>query len=40
MIDSQLVIFHDIYNLYRNLEMAMYGDEGLLVSDGKTSNRP
>ncbi|MFD2285912.1 L,D-transpeptidase family protein [Pedobacter petrophilus] len=35
MIDSQLVIYKDIYNQDRALEMAMYGYERLLASDKK-----
>ncbi|MBC6110937.1 L,D-transpeptidase family protein [Pedobacter sp. CCM 8938] len=39
MIDSQLVIYKDIYAQDRSLEMAMYGYERLLASDKKISSR-
>lgn len=39
MIDSQLVIYKDIYAQDRALEMAMYGYERLLASDKKISSR-
>jgi len=39
MTDSQLVIYKDIYNLDRGLEMAMYGYERLLASDKRIRSR-
>ncbi|RNL56032.1 L,D-transpeptidase scaffold domain-containing protein [Pedobacter jejuensis] len=39
MVDSQLVIYRDIYAQDRSLEMAMYGYEKLLASDKKISSR-
>ncbi|MFC3560578.1 L,D-transpeptidase scaffold domain-containing protein [Pedobacter jamesrossensis] len=40
MIDSQLVIFKDIYSHDGALEMAMYGFERLLASDKKIRSKP
>ncbi|TDG36486.1 L,D-transpeptidase [Pedobacter changchengzhani] len=39
LVDSQLIIYNDIYNLDRGLEIAMYGAERLLASDQKIFER-